>query len=55
MTPDSYPSLFWAYNSVWIVLAVYMLWLGVRLTHIEKTLRDKVHSHDEKRGKNSRS
>ena len=47
MTADSYPSLFWAYNSVWVVLAVYTLWLGVRLTHIERTLGKKVgRSHD---------
>jgi CcmD family protein len=45
MTPDSYPSLFWAYNSVWIVLAVYTLWLGARLTHIERSLGKKGGSH----------
>ncbi len=42
MTPDSYPSLFWAYNSVWVILAVYTLWLGVRLTRIELHLRKRL-------------
>jgi len=51
MTPDSYPSLFWAYNSVWIVLAVYTLWLGVRLTHVERILRRKVESQHESKAK----
>lgn len=45
MIPDSYPSLFWAYNSVWIVLAVYTLWLGARLTHIERSLSKKMEEH----------
>ncbi len=50
MTADSYPSLFWAYNSVWVVLAVYTLWLGARLTHIERSLRKKVgRSHEDRK------
>ena len=38
MTPDSYPALFWSYTAVWVLLAAYMIWLGVRLGRIERSL-----------------
>jgi CcmD family protein len=40
MTPDTFPSLFWAYTSVWILLAVYIITLGVRMRKVEMRLRE---------------
>ncbi len=36
MTPDTFPSLFWSYTAVWVILAVYIVTLGVRLSRVEK-------------------
>lgn len=38
MTPDTYPSLFWAYTALWGVLAIYIVTLGLRLSRLEKRL-----------------
>ena len=38
MTPDTFPSLFWSYTVVWVILAVYIVTLGVRLSRLEKRL-----------------
>lgn len=40
MTPDTFPSLFWSYTAVWVVLGVYILSLGVRLRKVERKLDD---------------
>lgn len=36
MTPDTYPSLFWAYTALWGVFVIYLVTLGVRLSRLEK-------------------
>ena len=38
MTPDTFPSLFWSYTIVWVVLGVYIISLGLRLRKIEGKL-----------------
>lgn len=40
MTPDTFPSLFWAYTAVWILLGGYILILGVRMRKVEARLRE---------------
>lgn len=47
MTPDTFPSLFWAYTAVWVALSVYIVILGARLTRLEKRLRKDKESGDE--------
>jgi len=47
MTPDTFPSLFWSYTAVWVVLAVYIVTLGVRLSRLEKRIsRNKESRHE---------
>ena len=47
MTPDTFPSLFWAYTVVWVALSVYIITLGVRLSRLEKRLPKDNESHNE--------
>jgi CcmD family protein len=35
---DTFPSLFWSYTVVWTFLALYIFWLGVRLSRLERKL-----------------
>lgn len=35
---DTYPSLFWGYTIIWVLVVLYSLWLGTRLCRIEKTI-----------------
>ncbi len=35
MTPDTFPSLFWSYTVVWVLLGLYIVSLGRRLRKIE--------------------
>lgn len=35
MTPDTYPSLFWSYTVVWVLLGLYIVSLGMRLRKVE--------------------
>jgi CcmD family protein len=47
MTPDTYPSLFWAYTALWGALAIYIITLGARLSRLEKRLpKDKENGHE---------
>ena len=47
MTPDTFPSLFWSYNTIWLVLAVYIVTLGFRVSRLERRLSEKRDSVDE--------
>jgi CcmD family protein len=38
MTPDTFPSLFWSYTAVWLLLGVYIVSLGIRLRKVENKL-----------------
>jgi|688.fasta_scaffold1746146_2 CcmD family protein len=38
MTPDTFPSLFWSYTVVWVILALYIIGLGVRVAKLERTI-----------------
>jgi CcmD family protein len=47
MTPDTYPSLFWAYTALWGALSIYIVTLGMRLSRLEKRLpKDEKNSHE---------
>ncbi len=47
MTPDTFPSLFWSYTAVWVVLALYIVTLGARLSRLEKKLsQEKENPHE---------
>jgi CcmD family protein len=45
MTPDTFPSLFWSYTIVWVILAVYIIGLGVRVAKLERTLSKSKETH----------
>lgn len=36
-TPDTFPALFWAYSSVWLIISIYVWSLGARLRKLERT------------------
>ncbi|MGA1191053.1 MAG: CcmD family protein [Bdellovibrionota bacterium] len=38
-TPDTYPALFWGYFLIWTLLALYVLYLGVKCSRLERTVR----------------
>lgn len=38
MTVDTFPYLFWGYTLTWLLIVVYLGFLGKRLCKIEKTL-----------------
>lgn len=46
MTPDTFPSLFWSYTAVWVVLVVYVATLGIRLARIERTISGREEARD---------
>lgn len=46
MTPDTFPSLFWSYTAVWVILGVYIVSLGYRLSKIERSMTDRREGHD---------
>ncbi|MCI5066116.1 CcmD family protein [bacterium] len=33
---NTYPALFWGYLVVWSLLVLYTLWLGIRVSSLEK-------------------
>jgi CcmD family protein len=35
---NTYPDLFWAYTAVWVALALYIAFLGRRLSKLERSL-----------------
>jgi len=35
---NTYPDLFWAYTAVWVALALYIAFLGRRLSKLERFL-----------------
>ncbi len=47
MTPDTFPSLFWSYTAVWVVLSVYIVTIGIRVAKVEKTLLQSKESRDD--------
>jgi CcmD family protein len=47
MVPDTFPSLFWSYNAIWGVLAVYIITLGLRVSRLERRLSEKKDRADE--------
>lgn len=38
-TPDTYPALFWGYFLIWTLLAIYVLYLGVKCSRLERTVQ----------------
>jgi CcmD family protein len=38
MTPDTFPSLFWSYTAVWVIVVLYIIGLGVRVAKLERTI-----------------
>jgi hypothetical protein len=38
MVPDTYADLFWSYTAVWVILAIYIGILGVRVAALERLL-----------------
>ena len=38
--PDTFPTLMWAYNLIWALLAIYIVFIGRRLARAEKRLSD---------------
>lgn len=38
--PNTFPDLFWAYTIIWILLSVYILYLGCKLSKLEKKFKD---------------
>lgn len=47
MTPDTYPSLFWAYTALWVILSVYIVSLGWRIAQLEKRIsKDRDGRHE---------
>lgn len=38
MTPDTFPSLFWAYSAIWCILVAYIAALGARVAKLERRL-----------------
>lgn len=49
MTPDTLPWLFWSYTAIWVIVVLYVLSLGLRLSKIEKDLE-----RSEERSENDR-
>ncbi len=47
MTPDTFPSLFWSYTAVWVVLSLYIVTLGIRLSRIERQMQQKDEASNE--------
>ena len=41
MVPNTFPSLFWGYAAIFGLLSVYIVYLGVRISRVEKTLQQK--------------
>jgi CcmD family protein len=39
--PETFPYLFGAYTAIWVILAVYLIWLGKRLCKVEAKLAKK--------------
>jgi CcmD family protein len=35
---NTYPDLFWSYTAVWVALALYIAFLGRRLSKLERSL-----------------
>lgn len=40
MVPDTYADLFFSYSAVWVCLALYIIFLGLRVSRLERTLPD---------------
>lgn len=50
MAVDTYPDLFWAYTAVWVVITLYIAWLGARLVRLERSRGDRRQAPGTKRG-----
>ncbi len=50
---DTFPSLFWSYTIVWTFLALYIFWLGFRLSKLERKLTMLKDEADEQRQQSS--
>jgi CcmD family protein len=35
--PNTFPDLFWGYTFIWLLLSLYILYLGVRVRRLEKS------------------
>ena len=38
--PNTFPDLFWGYTAIWMIVSIYVLWLGCRVGRAEKKLKD---------------
>lgn len=37
VVPNTFPSLFWGYSAIWVLLCLYIFTLGRRVRRLEKT------------------
>ena len=44
---DTYPDLFWSYTVVWFLLTAYIVFLGVRMSAVERRLKKTEKDHRE--------
>lgn len=47
MTPDTFPSLFWSYTVVWVVLSAYIATIGMRVSKVERALSKSREPHND--------
>jgi CcmD family protein len=47
MTPDTFPSLFWSYTVVWVVLSAYIASIGMRVSKVERALSKSGEARDD--------
>jgi CcmD family protein len=47
MTPDTFPSLFWSYTVVWVVLSAYIATIGMRVSKVERALSRREEKRDD--------
>ena len=38
VVPNTFPDLFWGYTAIWLVLGVYIISLGIRLSRAERKI-----------------
>gem|GEM_PF-2408669 len=38
-SPNTYPALFWGYFLVWTLLAIYVLYLAIKCSRLERKMK----------------
>lgn len=41
---DTFPALFWGYTALWTLLCIYLVYLGAKLSNLEKKFCSKADS-----------